>query len=108
MNRRHLRRWSRPSSWLCLREITFFFFLNDPPPPEFSPFPLPPPLPFLLLYNWGGAAPVGATSPPLTVVFVMLNSWPLSVILPPVLVTDVLISANGPEVASIVPVLVVP
>src|SRR2546427_13284949 len=33
------------SSCLSSLFLSFFFFFNDPPPPEFSPLPLPAPLP---------------------------------------------------------------
>src|SRR2546430_13600787 len=39
----------------------FFFFLNDPPPPEFSPLPLPDPLPFSVAFR--GARAPGPPSP---------------------------------------------
>src|SRR2546423_5298140 len=43
---------------------SFFFFLNDPPPPEFSPLPLPTPLPFFLRHAAARAhrAPVHAAA----------------------------------------------
>src|SRR5256885_1274029 len=39
--------------------IFFFFFLNNPPPPEFSPFPLPDPLPIPSSGRLWGRPPVG-------------------------------------------------
>src|SRR2546428_10456378 len=48
-------------------QCSIFFFLNNPPPPEFSPFPLPAPLPF----SPPPASPVIATLPaPLSAVAV--------------------------------------